>query len=234
MTIPSEFRLAAKQGTFVYCYLRSTQSPTAKAGTPYYIGISSSPDRPFHKNHNAPVPKDRSCVRIMRSGLSWEEACRWERFYIQRLGRVDNGSGILRNLTDGGEGAFGAVRTEEQRARYSAASTGRKHSELTRQKLSAARKGQPLSVETKEQISQSLTGRTFSDAHREAIGDANRKRVLSDSTKALIAEKAKGRKIPQVASANAARVWDDAARKRHSEAMRLAAARRKANAALSA
>ena len=234
MTIPDLFRQAARQGSFVYCYLRSKASSTAKAGTPYYVGIASSADRPFHKNHNAPVPRDRSCVRVMRCGLSWEDACQWERFYIKHFGRVDNGSGILRNLTDGGEGAKGAIRTKEQRERYRLASIGRAHSPEAKAKLSEAKKGKTLSPETKERISQVLTGRTFSDAHRAKIGEANRKRVLSAKTKALIAEKAKGRKNPRVASSNSSRVWDDAARARHSEAMRLSAARRKASSTLSA
>lgn len=47
------------------------------------------------------------------------EAFNAEMFFIASLGRKDLGQGPLVNMSDGGEGASGAVRTEEQRKRYS-------------------------------------------------------------------------------------------------------------------
>jgi len=223
---PPNLRKAADAGSYVYCYLRSKDSSTAKAGSPYYIGVASSADRPLHKNHNAPVPTDRSLIRIMRQGLDWDRAAQWERLYIQRYGRKDNGTGILLNLTDGGEGAFGAVRTAEQRERYRLASQGRTHTLETRQKLSDARLGQLLTPEAKQKISESLKGRTQSAEWAEKRAAAHRGAKRSEQTRQRIQEKAIGRKSPSVANANSHRVWDDAARQRHSEAMKLAASRR--------
>ena len=37
---PVDFKAVAAKGAFVYCYLRSKNSKTAKAGSPYYIGLS--------------------------------------------------------------------------------------------------------------------------------------------------------------------------------------------------
>jgi hypothetical protein len=225
--IKLKFAAIAKSGAYVYCYLRETASATAKAGTPYYIGIASSGDRPFHKNHNAPVPRDRQRVRILRQGLTPDEARRWECFYIARFGRKDIGTGILCNLTNGGEGAYGAVRTPEQRKRYRAANIGRKHTHEAREAVRAARLGKTIPDSARQKISETLTGRQLSPEHRQKIGEANRRRHVSDETKQAIAEKARDRKIPSVAAANSRRVWDEAARQRHSEAMRLAAQKRK-------
>ena len=49
----------------------------------------------------------------MQYYASEEEAFEAERFFIAFYGRADLGRGFLRNLTDGGEGLVGAVRTKE-------------------------------------------------------------------------------------------------------------------------
>jgi hypothetical protein len=49
-----------------------------------------------------------------------EEAFQAEQELIAELGRKDLGNGLLVNMSDGGEGASGAVRTLEQRKNYSA------------------------------------------------------------------------------------------------------------------
>ena len=100
---PVDFKAVAAKGCFVYCYLRTN-------GSPYYIGISSNAERPFRlkkpktKNIIRPIPDRPELVRVLRSGLSWEESQQWECFYIARYGRKDLGTGILRNRTAGGDG----------------------------------------------------------------------------------------------------------------------------------
>lgn len=224
---PPDLKAVAAAGTYVYCYLRHKPSLAASAGTPYYIGIASSKDRPFHKNHTAPVPQNPSYIRVLRAGLDWQQACDWERLYISRYGRKNTGTGILLNLTEGGEGAKGAVRTPEQKERYRIASTGRQHSSEVKQKLRELRLGKALSDETKAKMSKSLTGIKQSPEWVERRIASHRGAKRSNETRARIREKATGRKSPSVAAANSRRVWDEAARQRHSEAMKAAAARRR-------
>ena len=115
------FAAIARKGCFVYCYLRTSD------GSPYYIGIASQAYRATSKDHRVRVPADRARIRVMRSGLTWEEAASWEKFYISRYGRKDINTGILRNLTDGGEGTTGWICTEDTKQKISAANTGKRH-----------------------------------------------------------------------------------------------------------
>jgi hypothetical protein len=66
--------------------------------------------------HTCNVPSDRSRIRIMREGLTREEADRWEIFYINRFGRKAEG-GVLVNMREGGEGG---AHDEETNARIAA------------------------------------------------------------------------------------------------------------------
>jgi hypothetical protein len=84
---------------YTYAYLREDR-------TPYYIGKGrgnraySIAGRKMHRR-----PEDRSRILILKRNLTEEEAFKHECYMIAVLGRKDNGSGILRNLTDGGEGS---------------------------------------------------------------------------------------------------------------------------------
>ena len=135
---PVDFAKVGKQGCFVYCYLRE------KDRTPYYIGIAKRSDR-ITAHHTVNIPPDKRNIRILRSGLTHMEAQKWEMFYIAHYGRKDNGTGILRNQTDGGEtGGLGRIWSEEQRRARSELVKGRKHNDETRAKISANRCGKPF------------------------------------------------------------------------------------------
>ena len=104
------------QGFYVYAYIRSKDSKTAKAGTPYYIGKGSgtrASDR-----HSCPVPKDHRNIIIMEQRLTDTGSLAIERRMIKWYGRVDNGSGVLRNRTDGGDGSSGLVVSEITRKKH--------------------------------------------------------------------------------------------------------------------
>lgn len=93
-----------KNPYYVYLYLREDK-------TPYYVGKGKG-NRVYSKNRRLqPPPKDRI---LILDNLTEEEAFRKEINLIKRYGRKDNGTGILANLTDGGEGSSGYTWTEEQ------------------------------------------------------------------------------------------------------------------------
>ncbi len=71
-------------------------------GTPYYVGKGSG-NRAFRKHRTIGwAPPSRARI-IVEHWDSEEDAYKMEKFYIRLFGRKDNGTGILRNLTDGGE-----------------------------------------------------------------------------------------------------------------------------------
>ena len=103
---------------YVYGYFRED-------GTPYYIGKGTGYRATTQYCHAVKVPVDRSRIRILSDGLSDEEAREWEKDLIALLGRKDNGTGCLRNLTDGGEGMAGWRPSLSVRRRMSEAARGK-------------------------------------------------------------------------------------------------------------
>ena len=88
---------------YTYAYLRSKDSETAKAGTPYYVGKGHG-KRAYDSSHNVKVPDDKNRIIFLKQNLTEEEAFNHERYMIALLGRKDLGLGILLNRSDGGEG----------------------------------------------------------------------------------------------------------------------------------
>ena len=84
---------------YTYAYLRED-------GTPYYIGKGSGNRAYLQLNHKVKTP-DKSRVLVLKDNLKEEDANKHEKYIISVLGRKDLGTGILRNLTDGGEGVSG-------------------------------------------------------------------------------------------------------------------------------
>ncbi len=85
---------------YVYAYLREDHSP-------YYIGKGSN--RRAWKSHTRSngtnlLPKNAAKIVILKDRLTEDEAYDYETELIAKYGRIDIGTGILRNATDGGRG----------------------------------------------------------------------------------------------------------------------------------
>jgi hypothetical protein len=95
--------------SYVYRHIRSDTHEV------FYVGIGRLKDNkrahqisksrnPLWKNI---VSKTKFSVEIIAQGLSWELACELESLLISEYGRRDIGTGILVNMTDGGDGHAG-------------------------------------------------------------------------------------------------------------------------------
>ena len=115
---------------YTYAYLRED-------GSPYYIGMGKGIR--IHKEHKRGVadlrPPRHRRVKL-KTNLTHTEAIEHEKELIKLYGRKDNNTGILHNLTDGGEGSTGAFGPK-----YASYGTlGKKMSEKSRKRMSDSRR----------------------------------------------------------------------------------------------
>jgi hypothetical protein len=103
---------------YVYRHIRLDKNE------PFYIGIGSDEKyqradykgtRGRNKYWHRIVGKTDYEVEILFDEITYEEAIKKEEEFIALYGRVNNKTGILCNLTDGGEGTKGLVVSEETR-----------------------------------------------------------------------------------------------------------------------
>ena len=144
---------------YVYAYLRSD-------GSPYYIGKGKG-KRAWEKGKKEKTlpPKDKSKIIMIEKNLTDLGAIAIERRMIRWYGRKDNGTGILRNLTDGGDGHSGKICSEE-----------------TKQKISNANKGQPRSEEFKQNLRKPKSEETKQKMRKPKTPGLTR-RPMSEETK---------------------------------------------------
>jgi group I intron endonuclease len=117
---------------YTYAYLREDR-------TPYYIGKGKG-NRIYDKRKRIKPPKDKSRIIYLKKNLTEEQAFKHEIYMIDVFGRIDLGTGILHNRTDGGEGASGCIPSEETRRKMSDAKKGKLLSEEHKLKMREAHK----------------------------------------------------------------------------------------------
>lgn len=176
LRIPAFLYLTTTMDAIYYVY----QLRRADSELPFYIGKGKgnrarthlyldSSSRNRHKKHTiAKALRDsvEIVIEYLATHLLEDEAHYVEREFIAKHGRRDLGTGILTNLSDGGEGASGSVRSAEFRARVSKVQSERFRSSLSlehRQAVSRSRRGKglgPRPLEVRLKIAKSHTGKT--------------------------------------------------------------------------
>jgi hypothetical protein len=171
---------------YVYQYVRSRTSKYGEIGSPYYIGKGKGKRAwsGIGRTTKRPSSKDQIFV------LSWyedeAEAFREEERLISLYGRIDLGTGCLRNRIAGGEGNSGRVIREE-----------------TRKKMSAAKKGRKLPPETCKRMSESFKSRRLTPEHRKRLSEFHKGnkhcqgRICSEETRRKVSDSLKGHKVSE-------------------------------------
>jgi hypothetical protein len=161
---------------YVYKYLRQD-------GTPYYVGKGKG-DRAWYKGKHERInlPEDKERIVIVEENLTEEQAFNLERELIKKYGRKDLGTGILRNLTEGGEGAAGFRPGRPPQERID--------------RIAASNRGQPRSAETKEKQSKIKIGTKQSEEHKQNKANKIKGIKRSEELKKQWSESKKGTKNP--------------------------------------
>jgi NUMOD3 motif len=156
---------------YTYLYFRQ------KDATPYYVGKGVN-SRAFSPQHNVPVPKDKSRI-LIQYWESEDKSLDMEEWWIALYGRKDLGTGILRNLTDGGDNP--------------PSKKGFKHSEEARRKVSEALERQYASGERSRDGG--MLGKHHSEESRNRIGISNTGKKHSEESKKKMSLAKLGKKV---------------------------------------
>lgn len=185
---------------YVYQLRRSDQSH------PFYIGKGKGQraSQHFFPCHLKEVNLKNSIIKssmaqgveilieFIQECMNEESAFALERYLISKYGRRDNGTGVLANHTEGGEGTSGRILSEEEKQASSLrmmgnkSFTGLKHKESSKLKIANANSKRVWSEESRLKMSKSKTGQRLSDEARAAISEKLKSRPRQTMTKESI------------------------------------------------
>ena len=184
---------------YTYAYLREDK-------TPYYIGKGKG-NRIYSTNKRIKPPKDKSRIIFLKQNLTEQEAFKHEIYMIDVFGRKDLGTGILVNMTNGGEGISNpseeTIRkiVESNKRRIVSEETRRKigyanknPSEETRRKIIESNKSRIVSEETKRKMSESGKVKIFSEEHKRKLSEAHKGKIFTEEHRKKIGSVTKGTK----------------------------------------
>ena len=189
---------------YVYRHIRLDKNE------PFYIGIGSDSEGQYKRAHDKNrkhnqiwrniVAKTNYEVEILLDGLTWDDATKKEIELISLYGRINKKTGVLANMTDGGDGNLGLVHSAEALKKIGDATKQRpgywkgkkqpleavlKSSETRRGKPIYKQRGKKIPQQTKDAVSKHARGNKY------CLG-----RVLSEKTKQKIGDANRGRKMP--------------------------------------
>ncbi len=167
---------------YVYVYLREDRY------TPYYVGKGQGSRDTDKRYKGVKPPKDKTRIVRVKEGLTEEESFDLERTLIRFWGRKTEG-GVLHNLTEGGEGTSGLVRTQENKDKIRSYRTGRK---LSKEHIESIRKSkQNISEETRQKLREKKLGRKLTEEHKKNIGKGHLGQKRSMETRRKLSENKK-------------------------------------------
>ena len=187
---------------YVYQHIRKDTNE------PFYIGIGS--DLNFYRANKFSERneiweriknKTEILVEILHDNIEWEDACVIEIELIKKYGRINNKTGILSNMTDGGEGTLNRVINEETRYLLGNGNRGKKRTEESKLKQSEITKGVKKSKSHSEKIREYRIGKKMSEETKRKISENSKGRSswnkgikFSEESKLKMSNSKKGKK----------------------------------------
>jgi hypothetical protein len=171
--------------------------------SPFYIGIGKTEKRAYSKNGRTEywrkiVKKCGYEVEILFDNISYDIAKEKEIEFIKLYGRANINSGILCNLTDGGDGSLGFKHSSESLIKIGEKSKNRVKSIEQINKWKNSMKNYIISNETKDKIKKTLTGIKHTEERKNNQSKSHLGKTLSQETKEKISILNKGKKKPPI------------------------------------